>query len=58
MPSPRRGTVTEDIRGYIQRTVGSNEWKADKSGTIRSPMGKVRIGSPCLLAVLMVTLVD
>ncbi|KAH7106989.1 ribosomal protein L1-like protein [Auriculariales sp. MPI-PUGE-AT-0066] len=41
MPSPRRGTVTDDIRGFIARTQGSNEWKADKGGVIRSPMGKI-----------------
>ncbi|EJD45754.1 ribosomal protein L1 [Auricularia subglabra TFB-10046 SS5] len=41
MPSPRRGTVTDDIRGFISRTQGSNEWKADKDGTIRAPIGRV-----------------
>ena len=42
MPSERRGTVTEDIAGYIQRMHGSVEWKGDKNGTIRTAIGKVR----------------
>ncbi|KAF8240734.1 ribosomal protein L1, partial [Tricholoma matsutake] len=34
MPSERRGTVTDDIAGYLQRIRGTSEWKADKSGNI------------------------
>ncbi|KZT34816.1 ribosomal protein L1 [Sistotremastrum suecicum HHB10207 ss-3] len=41
MPSERRGTVTEDIAGYIRRLSGSNEWRGDKKGTIRIPIGKI-----------------
>lgn len=42
MPSERRGTVTEDIAGYIRRMQGSVEWKGDKTGTIRTAIAKVR----------------
>ena len=42
MPSERRGTVTEDIAGYIRRMQGSVEWKGDKTGTIRTGIAKVR----------------
>ncbi|TFK77520.1 ribosomal protein L1 [Pluteus cervinus] len=38
MPSERRGTVTDDIAGYIQRIQGSSEWRADKNGSIRLPI--------------------
>ncbi|KAF9654156.1 ribosomal protein L1 [Thelephora ganbajun] len=40
MPSERRGTVTEDIAGYIRRMQGSVEWKGDKTGTIRTAIAK------------------
>ncbi|TFY79445.1 hypothetical protein EWM64_g4572 [Hericium alpestre] len=40
MPSERRGTVTENIAGYIRRLQGTNEWKGDKAGTIRAPIAK------------------
>ncbi|TFK26730.1 50S ribosomal protein L1 [Coprinopsis marcescibilis] len=39
MPSERRGTVTEDVASYIKRLHGTSEWRADKSGTIRVPIG-------------------
>jgi len=42
MPSERRGTVTDDIEGFIRRLQGTTEWKGDKSGTIRMPIAKVR----------------
>ena len=42
MPSERRGTVTEDIAGYIRRMQGSVEWKGDTHGTIRTAIAKVR----------------
>ena len=45
MPSERRGTVTEDIAGYIRRMQDSVEWKGDKAGTIRTPIAKVRNSS-------------
>jgi len=38
MPSERRGTVTDDIPGYIRRIQGSSEWKADRTGNIRLPV--------------------
>jgi len=41
MPSERRGTVTEDIVGYIQRLRGSSEWRADRTGNIRTPIAQV-----------------
>lgn len=41
MPSERRGTVTEDIVGYLRRISGSSEWGGDKAGTIRSAVAKV-----------------
>ncbi|KIY46339.1 ribosomal protein L1 [Fistulina hepatica ATCC 64428] len=36
MPSTRRGTVTDDVGGYIRRLQGSSEWRADKTGNIRT----------------------
>ncbi|KAH7922863.1 ribosomal protein L1 [Leucogyrophana mollusca] len=41
MPSERRGTVTDDIAGYIRRLSGTTEWRGDKSGTIRMAIGKI-----------------
>jgi len=41
MPSERRGTVTDDIAGYIQRLHGTSEWRADKSGNIRTAIAKL-----------------
>ncbi|KAH9858263.1 ribosomal protein L1 [Lenzites betulinus] len=41
MPSERRGTVTDDIAGFIRRLKGTSEWKGDKEGTIRQPIGKM-----------------
>ncbi|KAF8506838.1 ribosomal protein L1 [Russula emetica] len=41
MPSERRGTVTDDIAGYIRRLQGTTEWKGDKDGTIRTPIAKL-----------------
>lgn len=43
MPSERRGTVLDDMAGYLQRLRGTSEWRADKSGTIRMPIGVVSI---------------
>ncbi|KAK0233787.1 ribosomal protein L1-like protein [Armillaria fumosa] len=40
MPSERRGTVTDDVGGYIRKLVGTTEWKADKQGVIRLPIAK------------------
>lgn len=41
MPSERRGTVTDDIAGFLKRLQGTDEWKGDKAGTIRTPIAKV-----------------
>ncbi|KAG6334023.1 hypothetical protein ID866_5066 [Astraeus odoratus] len=41
MPSERRGTVTDDIEGYISRLSSTTEWRGDKSGTIRMPIAKL-----------------
>lgn len=41
MPSERRGTVTDDIAGYIRRLQGTSEWRGDKAGTIRAAIAKV-----------------
>lgn len=43
MPSERRGTVTDDIAGYLQRIQGTSEWRADKAGNIRTPIALVRL---------------
>jgi large subunit ribosomal protein L1 len=42
MPSERRGTVTNDIKGFMRRLQGSSEWRGDKAGTVRTPIGKVK----------------
>jgi large subunit ribosomal protein L1 len=42
MPSERRGTVTEDMAGFMKRLQGTEEWKGDKIGTIRMPIAKVQ----------------
>jgi len=41
MPSERRGTVTDDFAGYIRRLQGTSEWRGDKSGTIRTVIGRM-----------------
>lgn len=41
MPSERRGTVTEDVAGYIRKMKDSVEWKSDQNGTIRTAIAKV-----------------
>ncbi|KIK70480.1 hypothetical protein GYMLUDRAFT_32503 [Collybiopsis luxurians FD-317 M1] len=41
MPSERRGTVTDDIAGYLERIQGTSEWKADKTGNIHMPIGSM-----------------
>lgn len=43
MPSERRGTVLEDVGGFIRRLQGSAEWKGDKAGTIRLPIARVQL---------------
>ncbi|KAJ3512510.1 hypothetical protein NLJ89_g3477 [Agrocybe chaxingu] len=42
MPSERRGTVTEDVAGYIQRLHGTSEWRADRAGNIRAPIATMQ----------------
>jgi len=41
MPAVRRGTVTEDISGTIKAISGALEWKADKEGIARIPIGRM-----------------
>lgn len=41
MPSERRGTVLEDMAGYLGKLRGTSEWRADKGGTIRIPIAAV-----------------
>ncbi|KAF8915113.1 ribosomal protein L1-like protein [Mucidula mucida] len=41
MPSVRRGTVTDDIAGYIEKLLGATEWKGDQSGNIVVPFARV-----------------
>ncbi|KAH9949374.1 ribosomal protein L1 [Amylocystis lapponica] len=41
MPSERRGTVTDNLAGYIRRLNDTSEWKGDKAGTIRTPIAKL-----------------
>ncbi len=43
MPSERRGTVTDDIAGYLQRIQGTSEWRADRVGNIRTPIALVSL---------------
>ncbi|KAJ7755071.1 ribosomal protein L1-like protein [Mycena maculata] len=41
MPTERRGTVTDDVAGYIKRIKSSSEWKADRAGNIRMPVARM-----------------
>ncbi|KAJ6601395.1 ribosomal protein L1-like protein [Mycena vulgaris] len=41
MPTERRGTVTDDVAGYIKRIKSSSEWKADRAGNIRMPVARL-----------------
>ena len=41
MPAVRRGTVTEDIPGAIRAISGTMDWKGDKEGIVRVPIGRV-----------------
>ena len=41
MPSERRGTVTDDIAGFVRKLQGTTEWKGDQAGAIRQPIAKV-----------------
>ncbi|KAK7063848.1 natural resistance-associated macrophage protein-domain-containing protein [Favolaschia claudopus] len=41
MPAERRGTVTDDVAGYIKRIKNSFEWKADRAGNIRMPIARL-----------------
>lgn len=42
MPKPKSGTVTTDIKGIIaQLTSGRLEYRADKTGVVHVPMGKL-----------------
>jgi large subunit ribosomal protein L1 len=57
MPSERRGTVTDDVAGYIRRLQGTTEWKGDKAGTIRTPIAKVSLVS-CRFSTSLTTCVS
>jgi large subunit ribosomal protein L1 len=42
MPKPKSGTVTTDMKGIIaQLTSGRIEFRADKTGVVHVPMGKL-----------------
>jgi large subunit ribosomal protein L1 len=42
MPKPKSGTVTTDMRGIIaQLTAGRIEYRADKTGVVHVPMGRL-----------------
>ncbi|KAF8308421.1 ribosomal protein L1 [Clavulina sp. PMI_390] len=41
MPSPRRGTVTDDIAGMIRSMAGTLDWKGDKEGVVRVAIGRL-----------------
>lgn len=45
MPSERRGTVTDNIVGFIKKLKGTSEWRGDKAGTIRTPIAKASLRS-------------
>ncbi|KZT08625.1 ribosomal protein L1 [Laetiporus sulphureus 93-53] len=46
MPSERRGTVTDNIAGYIRNLRSSDEWRGDKAGTIRTPIARAHFPVP------------
>lgn len=55
MPSPKSGTVTSDVKGAIEEfKKGKLEYRADKSGIVHLPFGKVNFSIEDLLANLEV----
>ena len=55
MPSPKSGTVTPDVKGAIEEfKKGKLEYRADKSGIVHVPFGKVNFSIDDLLANLEV----
>ncbi|KDQ14020.1 hypothetical protein BOTBODRAFT_44928 [Botryobasidium botryosum FD-172 SS1] len=41
MPAVRRGTVTDDVAGAIKQARGMLEWKGDRQGVVRTPIGRI-----------------
>jgi len=41
MPAIRRGTVTDDVAGAIKQARGMLEWKGDRQGVVRTPIGRI-----------------
>jgi len=41
MPSEKRGTVTADVVGAVKLAQGTMNWKGDRLGVIRAPVGRV-----------------
>lgn len=41
MPATRRGTVTDDIVGSVKASIGTLDWKGDKQGVVRVPIGRL-----------------
>lgn len=55
MPSPKSGTVTSDVKGAIEEfKKGKLEYRADKSGIVHLPFGKVNFSVEDLLTNLEV----
>jgi large subunit ribosomal protein L1 len=50
MPSPKAGTVTEDVKTAVREfKAGKIEYRADAHGNVHVPVGKVTFAAPALL---------